>query len=759
MDAKIKTKILLSLFVLFCLNLNQIFCQDQKSESDTIVTNVVKDASPKNVMLNAADNTGPRNVNIGLPPSVGGTTILENGLPVVYYFWPEFPVKAWRQDASLNKLGVLKLGETAIYIGDVGYAVDSYTNLGTDTFQLNGSIASNSYWQFKGDIDISGPIARDWYYTVSAYVNLDPGTFKMGFNKYFDNTQMYKAGINKKYDNGKGEMALTYKYVNTRGMAGISYSPFIYNGDGSVSEISGFKIGRDSYFERSGKLHVEKVLTGEYQEDDVINDYLTYSHTIDLTGKNKFNNGMNLEYILRYHTSRASSYLPAPIGVSVVNSTQSRYTYLDDGSAYSGQQVQTIMALASSQIPIHSITSRIQLSGVSENKKHSWKVGFNEWHYYIDKFNTSSSVYYHEIAPQPRKLALETLNQDGTWTKVTDDYGISAYNTGMEYHDGNENRLAVFASDDWKVSEVLTLGLGARLEYQRLNGDHYPYERTPNDYITEPLAYFVDNWFNKAFTANALYKVTSKFGVLGEAGYNQIGGHLENYSGDEDDPLKQSTIPSGSIGVFYNHPLMNVVSQATYIQQSNYRTRLTLSDPSGQVLTPERVTAVYKIQTWGWTTDVLATPFKNFDFHFLFTLQKPQYQNYNFQAFGVDYSYDGKVVQGISQVLVEIDPSYTFWNQKMRAWLSARYFSKQYANQPNTLYFNGHWETFAGLNYTANKNLEFWVDFVNLLGQRGAQGSMTGGELIEDASVFNGQIVTGTYIRPFTCEFGLKYKF
>ena len=54
----------------------------EKVKSDSVK---VKEGD-RNVMLNAANNTGPRDVNIGLPASVGGTTILENGLPVVYFF-------------------------------------------------------------------------------------------------------------------------------------------------------------------------------------------------------------------------------------------------------------------------------------------------------------------------------------------------------------------------------------------------------------------------------------------------------------------------------------------------------------------------------------------------------------------------------------------------------------------------------------------------------------------------------------------------
>jgi hypothetical protein len=61
---------------------------------DKITTDSIKVTSSaqkgeRNVMLNAASaNAGPRNVNIVLPASVGGATVLENDLPVVYFFWP-----------------------------------------------------------------------------------------------------------------------------------------------------------------------------------------------------------------------------------------------------------------------------------------------------------------------------------------------------------------------------------------------------------------------------------------------------------------------------------------------------------------------------------------------------------------------------------------------------------------------------------------------------------------------------------------------
>ena len=268
---------------------------------------------------------------------------------------------------------------------------------------------------------------------------------------------------------------------------------------------------------------------------------------------------------------------------------------------------------------------------------------------------------------------------------------------------------------------------------------------------------------------NGVYKMTKSFGLLGEVTYNEQAGHLENYSAGNEPNLKKSKIPGAGFGVFYNHSLFSLVSKATYIKRDEYRSTVNFTNPN-DINHIERPTVSYDIETIGWTTDIMATPFKNFNLHVLFTLQAPKYKNYsgtvNFvnkldpsKNASVDYNFNDNTVTGVSKVLIEIDPSYQ-WD-KVRIWASARYFSKEYANLTNSLSFKGRWETFAGANYNVNKNLEITASAVNLLNQRGAQGTISGADLYtaDEAKNMDGAILSGTYIRPFTVEFGLKYRF
>lgn len=136
----------------------------------TAVPNVKKDSirprqetktDKNNMMLNAAADNGPRVVNIGLPASVGGTVILENGLPVSYDFMGQMPTAVWRQDNGIGKFDVLNVQNTALFASDVGVSVSTWSNRGTERTKGAVSFTTNSFGLLRGDINISGPLKNN----------------------------------------------------------------------------------------------------------------------------------------------------------------------------------------------------------------------------------------------------------------------------------------------------------------------------------------------------------------------------------------------------------------------------------------------------------------------------------------------------------------------------------------------------------------------------------------------------------------------
>jgi hypothetical protein len=736
-----------------------------KSAADTTKNTTTKVGTTANVMLNASSESGPRNVNIGLPASVGGTTILENGLPVTYDYMGQSPTAVWRQDAGIAKFSVLNVAETAVLASDVGVSVSTFTNRGGDKFKGSAAFATNSYGLLRGDIGISGPLKNGFYYSLTAFIDMNPGTFRANFTSFLDKAQIYKGVLNKKYANG--QIGLQYKFAYNE-VIGAKQSPYIYHKDGTVEKIPGFSIGNDSYLEQSGLLHVVNPLTGKQETWDAMKDLASTSHVIDLMGDHQFSNGAVLDYTLRYHYANSGMYNPYLTtivqGIGKNDTPQAgsnRYFYADNPEAPYTGLVQNGMMIAAPSSVKNTLMARLELSKKSE--KHHWMVGFHNWYYNTDKASMATYSYQFEAAPNPRALIYEQFN--GTnWVKKTDEYGNRNYNAAMQYYNGIDNKMALVGTEKWTISDKLSVDMGTRLEWQHLDGDWYPADNRKaggNNWVSGKTSPVKKDWFNITGTANATYKAFKNAGFIAEAMYIQQAGKLSMYAGADDPAIETCEIPGLAAGVYFNHPLVSLVSKVTKIKRTNFKNNSTFNkEVAPGVIETDKQTNSYGVNTIGWTTDLLFKPFKGFNLHILLTLQNPKYENYSFTTkWGDHYDFSGNVARSVSKTLIEIDPSYT-WG-KFNIWASVRYFSKEYANYPNTLVFAERWETFAGLNFKYDKNIDFGISAVNLLNQSGAQGSISGTNTTtsEQAKALYDRPLCGTYIRPFTLEFKTKIRF
>ena len=335
-------------------------------------------------------------------------------------------------------------------------------------------------------------------------------------------------------------------------------------------------------------------------------------------------------------------------------------------------------------------------------------------------------------------------------------------------------------SDEWKPLDKLNLSGFWRLEYLNIHGaaannvgDFTGNTRRAGLNLASAearLNHFSQNFLNGAFGLNVRYTLFGGFGLQADYTFTRVHRTIFNYGGHaypSTDPKDTGLLRSG---IFWNKPWIQLVSQITYINQTNNNSRSTFQHaleravddlPAGHIETVAWP-IVYGISSWGWTTDLVLTPFKGFSLHSLLTLRDPQYKDFVFRpqfSDGVvgEYDFTGKNVTNLSKMEFEFDPSYTF--DKWRIWLSVRYLSKQYVNKTNSLYFKGRWETFGGIDYTLNSHVKFNVNVINILNQKGASGNISSADLVEDPTPYKNYVMAGTFIRPFTVEFGTSINF
>lgn len=697
------------------------------------------------VMLNAKDATEPRQVEIGLPMSY--TAVSVDGLPAVYYYWPNTTSNHWRGEQLLARQGLQNIATTAIKFGEIGYGVDSYMERGGEKFKGKLKYQTNTFGAQNFDLNLSGKLAKKTYFTLSTYQNFDPGSMNLKFTNYIDRAQFYTAGLTHLFNDDRGRFSVFYKYNETHPLTALAnYAPFTYDGDGKVSELKNFRMGRDSYLPVDGMMQYRNVKTGELVTDNLYDIIKTRTH--EATALLDYDLGNNLSLAVKGKFSHSKGHSGDQLTMGFYEDADA--TYADNGDAFHGTIQRRLSQINAFCVKDALFVAELQKKTAS----HDWAFGINELYSNID-YARSTTQYYHEVAPNPRKLiynGVEYANLNGS----------------TEYDKGFENKLAAYVNDTWRVSRNFRMGYGARVELFNLGVDYIGDKRFGDFHIganytdaegnkkTVGITHHTNTGLNYAVSVSPTYNITHNFGLTGEINFLRQYRHLEAYSGTSLPYYNNRPFILGRAGIFFNSSFVNLVSAFTYARRTNDYSRLTVMSENPNE-DPVMVGASSGIETMGWTTDAMFTPFKGFTFHAMVTLQSPKYTGYKFEAFNKTYDFSGKTVTKQSKLIVELDPNYTY--DRFNIWASFRYYGKQYANVGNSVYFNGRWETFAGASYKASKMLTFNVNVVNFLNQRGAQGTIPGSELITDGSQYAGTIMAGNYIRPFTVEFGAKLNF
>ena len=730
----------------------------------------------RNVMLNASDANKPREIQIGLPSE--DVTVYENGLPAVYSSSVHRLSAHWRSDASLKGTDLMTPSESAIATGNIAYAVSSFSELGQKEFKGKLNYKANHFGMQNVDLNLSGGIGDNWLYTASMYQNFDPGSFKLRFTDYADRTQLYHFGITRILNDGKGRISLLYKYSNSKNPGNFANAaPFIYSGDGSIKKIDGFDPGMDSYVQRQGSFQYLNTKSGKMETWNMSDGSENHANEIALISQYQFDNGWLWKFNAKYMNAPRANYVD--YGGSTISQVSEADGYqLSDGSAYSGY-----IEGRRTWLHVGKVSNALLTTEISKQlNNHKLMIGLNEWYYHLNYYS-SSFQWAGTVEAYPRTLSQMYVNPfDPTQTAHrSETFGYNELSP--EYTKGSENKLALYFTDEWKVSPKFKVFYGGRLEYYRMSAEQISTPRFSGFHMGNYKTYaaadgsvvatehnieaknVTKDKLNYAATLQLTYNLTRQFGLTADATIATRFPRISEYAGTgpTEEQYKRVTIPLIRGGIFYKNDWIDLSSMVTYISKSNNIDQQNLTKPG--TTEGKTVLLIYNIQTLGWTTSAEINPFKNFHMHALFTYQKPVYKNYNAsvtfsdgQSMGVNAN--NMIVKEIPQVLIELDPKYDI-TKNLNAWLSFRYFGKTYANLQEALYFNGHWETFGGINWNVNKKLSLGVSVINIFNEKGAKGTISGSELItkQEAGKYDGKYMSGSYLRPFTVEFSAGIKF
>ena len=727
---------------------------------DAVADSVVSSSgdSNRNVLMNAASVSQPRQISLGLPIS-GHAYLYEDGLPVSYYNYQIYPYKSWHSGVSHESVRTTGPQDMVLKYGVITYSVDSYSKLAGDTFEGKVNYTFNHFGRHAIDANVSTPVGKGWGLSISTYHNMDPGSNHLDMTTLQESIHFYKAAVSKTWNEGRGKAGLVYQYSHNKEIT-ENYGPFIFVGDGSVKEYDGFKLGIDQYRPANKMVKYLDVATGRITEQDINDANINQIHNVNFLLNYHWDNGLRLAFHSKFKHGHSFRANPNMMGVSEATA-ESGYTY-EDGTIYTGK-VQTRRMLHFDGFE-HSWMTNAELTGKSKDHRHSWRAEVDYW---LNAGGTETSMYLygHEAKKDPKLLLLN--GHEGY-----------SYNSYAEYYDGHEHKLFGLASDEWNISNRLWLYGGIRLEYLNVRGwaANEPYKgnaRHAGFSLTDQGVeknHFNNNHFNYAFIGSVRYALLPGFGLQAEFSSATIHSQLFHY-GTYNYPTQES-MPTNYFrgGIYWKNKWIDLTSQMTYISMKNSQERPNFShvltkdvgDMKAGMSESFTTPFFYDMATLGWLTDAMITPIDGLNIHVMFTIRDPRYKNFKITptfSDGVteEYDFTDKTITALSKTELEIEPSYRFGN--WRVWLSARYFSRQYINKTNSLYFNGRWETFGGVDFKLNRYLSFSASVVNILNQKGASGTIPAADLITDPSRYKDYVMSGTFIRPFTFEFTTKLSY
>lgn len=714
----------------------------------------LKTGGDRGVMLNAETASVPRDISIGLPTSDGGASICEDGVKHSYSF-----VKGryhWAGGNSYETVRLRSLAESIIKTGDIGIVVESISKTGGDRVEGAFSFKTSTFGQINFDGCVSGPIRKGWYYAVGAYLNLDPTSVNATGKVFVDNKQIFKLSLTRRWS--AAELSVFYKFcLNKDSLGGYGEAPFIYNGDGSVSALDGYKIGRSCYFPADDHITYMDLMTGQMKTGHMGKMDDRRVHDIIVKGKYAHDSGWLFKGTLHGCISPRDNWAKSVLsGIDIAEGgllKNGKEVTLADGTPYSGSIQNRVVSIVDAK----SLDFTALFEAGKKWRKHEVDLGLElvTVHQYE---RTSATKMAHTVSADPVRLYLDDQE---TW----------GHNMNAQLVSGHRNTATVYGFHNWNITDRFFVKTGLRVRAlnqscdgaHNLNGNTFN-KKTDGFHLQNGVAQITNVTLNRVEASATLYgtyRLADGLFLLGEGFYSKTNKVMSYFKTTGVPALKAIGNAMGRGGLMYQNKWMDITGMVSYITCWNCAATVSVTERiNGQSETLDH-TAQYGIGNLGFNMDG-NLHWGGFNLHLMCTVQDPKYKNYDNTFVFSDgstktISYNGKYTTGISRVELEIDPSYTY--KDWRFWLSARYFSRQYASRTNLAYFDGRWETFGGVDWKILPDLKLSLNVVNWLFQTGPKGSIDSVDTISDPAQLQGILMSGKYMRPFEVNLSISYKF
>lgn len=667
--------------------------------------------------------------------------------------------QSFRFDETIERVEAVRGGPASIFAPFApGGVVNFITRKGTDEPGGRVKYTWGDYGMNRLDGYYGTRLDDNWGVFVGGFYRQSDGMRDMGFRA--EKGGQVRGTID--YDDGANSLMLDVKYLDDRVPFYLPV-PLTYDSEGEIADVPGFDSREDTLAGPDVDDVAIKNLGGPF-----LFDLSEGSHTqmtqISLSGVLALSDTFNIETRNRYrdadilrnavfptgNVTEVETFLagvrPTVLG-AFPDAADVRAEYAGGGvpitSATNGNGLVVGGNLLSVSVPIEEAITDNRLTAEFEAAgSHSFAIGFSygRYDYRFDRYMGTTLL---DMQGNARRVDVVAVDADGNTVGRATDNGFQRYgsiydNVGMEV-----DAFALYAGDEWQITDALRLDFAARWEQTDIAGQVAnkttvdlgdPTTLADNQVLTGDGTFTaVDQKFDDfAWTVGANYQFTPQAGVFARYTDTFKLPSAGEYNGNPTRTDQRSVpIKMAELGFKYGSPVFNLFATGFYskfegVSFTDYR----FNPVTNEYDDPRTVIA--DTETWGVELEALFRPVEFFDLSLQATWQDPQYKGFTYTDQNGDVQdYDGNQLIRVPKLSFRAVPAVNLLDGRVRAELEVEHYTKRYPDIANSQELPAY--TLLNLNMRAQVTdfLAFGLNVSNLTDELGlTEGNPRAGSFV-----------------------------
>ncbi|HKU16166.1 MAG TPA: TonB-dependent receptor [Steroidobacteraceae bacterium] len=643
--------------------------------------------------------------------------LMEDGIPIYPVSELSFynPDQFVRLDATVERVEALRGGTAPIFTaGAVGGTINFVTRAPLAPPQALVKVGFSDYNLYSTDLAWNGPIDDDWGFAVGGYYRRSDGVRNPGYTA--DDGGQLRVKLGRSFERGSAEFFA--KYIDDRSLfvvpiplTGNPADPRGLNGaDPGTYALQSEDLARAGLPPSAAEVGLQ-----DSDLRDGIHPQLgTFGTKLDWA----LNERVALANLLRYTDGevRFDGIFPGADPVTGLEFAAAAgvapsYTVLSSGAPFAASGLvqnhghwvvdKRYRALQDDlrinvAVAAHQLTAGMYYASYSMADR--WSLG---------------NLLLMDVSDQPRRLSLPG---------VTDPQGFTRYSFFNLIADYDAAQYALYATDEWQMTERLRVDLGMRYDDESIDGS-----------ISNAASVDLDGdpatpWDNATSQAGASRRaVDASFGNLGwSLGFNYEFRDRQAIFGHYTDSARLPHFDNVRDGVLRKDPVTNVelgykISRERWVVFATlFRTQF-----SNVSFNDIDLSGTPRVRTTGTRTSGIEVegewlPLDALTIRFSITLQDPTYREFRFRdAAGNMLDNTGNTIRRIPKHMWRVTPTYAFLEDRARLFLTWTHVSDRYSNDENTRTLPRYDKLDAGVSFEMDGHWTFQVTGDNLTNEVG----------------------------------------